>query len=84
MRTCMIQWIDQEGNPTPDSNEAVMMAFCHDSRWLIPSGSSDNKIVGYTDKIQQSFPICAEHYARVTPSMRYENGGAWSFGKVNP
>lgn len=25
---CGIQWIDQNGNPTPDSNPAEWIAFC--------------------------------------------------------
>jgi len=27
MKTCEIRWIDDEGNPTPDNNEAVALCY---------------------------------------------------------
>jgi hypothetical protein len=62
---CKISWIDPSGKQTPDENEAVGMAHFHKPLWSVPSGSPDNKIVGYSKKIQESFPICAQHLKRM-------------------
>jgi hypothetical protein len=48
MCKCKIQWIDSNGNPTPDDNDAVAMATCYDPRTFGSAGSD-------------SFPICAKH-----------------------
>lgn len=76
--TCKIQWVSNEGKPTPDGNTAVMLAHFHEPVWSMSSGCVGSKMAGYSEKIQQSFPICAEHYTRVTPEMLWPRGG-WSF-----
>ncbi len=76
--TCKTQWISDEGKPTPDNNPAVMMAHYHEPIWSMPGGGIGNKITRHSDKIRDSFPICADHYARVTPEMLWPRGG-WSF-----
>lgn len=77
--TCCIQWIDSEGKPTPDTNEAVMIAQFHKPIHAYLTGET----LAYSSEIQESFPICAAHYAQVTPKMRFGNGGGWSFCGVS-
>lgn len=78
---CQVQWIDPKtGKFTPDDNEAVMMAHFHEPIWGTPG--PDNSIKGYSDKIQDSFPICAEHYARVDRHFRPPLGG-WTFEPIS-
>lgn len=79
---CVIQWIDEEGKPTPDSNDAVMMAHYHRPRWSLPGGGPGNTIIGYEEEIERSFPMCKEHYDRhVTPKLLWPLGG-WSFEAI--
>jgi len=75
---CQVRWIDIKGQPTPDENDAVMMAHYHESIWATPTGSPDNHIIGYSETIRESFPICAAHYAMVNDSFRLPKGG-WTF-----
>ena len=79
---CQIQWIDDNGKPTPDDNDAIMMAHSHKPKWLLSSGGPGNKQVGYEEEIQQSFPICEKHYASVSPNMRYPRG-MWEFSLIS-
>ena len=77
---CEIKWIDKDGRPTPDENEAVGYAHSHESIWSMPCGGINNKIVGYNPRvIRQSFPICAAHLAQAPRRLHLENGGGWSF-----
>ena len=46
---CTIQWIDADGEPTPDTNEAVALVRCNDS-----INSSGKK-----------HPICEQHLKRL-------------------
>jgi len=63
---CQIQWIDEmTGRQTPDENEAVAMANIHKTVWSLPCGGPGNYLVGYTDEINQSLPICAHHMAQL-------------------
>jgi hypothetical protein len=48
MCKCKIQWIDRNGTPTPDDNDAVAMATCYDPSTFGKEGS-------------ESFPICLAH-----------------------
>lgn len=48
---CGCSWIDGEGNPTPDNNEAIGLAVCYDPR-------------SFGEKGSDPFPICAEHAGR--------------------
>jgi hypothetical protein len=74
MCQCKVQWINEQGQPTPDNNEAVMVAQFHQPIHAYLTA----KVVEYSSLIQDSFPICAEHYSRVTPDMRFPQGG-WTF-----
>jgi len=78
---CVIQWVDQDGKPTPDANDAVMMAHYHRPKWSLPCGGPGNQIIGYHEEIERSFPICEEHLARVTPDLRWPRGG-WTFAPL--
>lgn len=73
MPKCQIMWIDAQGQPTPDGNDAVMLALVH----RLKVGD-----VGYEPEISETFHICAEHYARIQPHFKYENGGAWQFAPL--
>jgi hypothetical protein len=62
--TCRIQWIDESGNPTPDSNTAIGWArtYEHDLAW----GNGRT----YHHDASEWFPICAEHALRLSrPGM---------------
>ena len=74
MCKCEIQWIDEQGKPTPDQNEAVMLAQFHQPIYAPFS----TRVIEYSSLIQGAFPICAQHYARVTHEMRFPRGG-WTF-----
>jgi hypothetical protein len=76
---CMIQWIDKNGNKTPDENEAVCMAHYHDSNIVVTNMAHGHVHTTYLETINRSFPICADHLAQVTYDMKYGNGGGWSF-----
>jgi hypothetical protein len=76
---CQIGWIDDRGNPTYDSNEAVYMAHSHEPKWLVETGHPENRIIGYKPEITQSFPCCQEHYNRVQKDWLYGRGGSWEF-----
>lgn len=45
---CQIRWVDKDGKPTPDNDDAIGMAFC-----TYPDGTVSKKI-----------PICQEHARR--------------------
>lgn len=78
---CQVGWIDAKGKSTFDENEAVMMAHYHEPIWKTPTGSPDNCIVGYSETIRESYPICAEHYRMVTYQFRPPVGG-WTFTPI--
>lgn len=67
---CKIQWVDAQGQPTPDNNPAVGVATC---RVYNRDGSVD----------ERSFPICAEHLAKLPwGGVSYVDGrkvSEWSF-----
>jgi len=71
---CQIKWIDEDGEPTPDTNDATMIAQYHKPIFAAHTG----KIVEYSSEIQESFPICNEHLKKVENSMYFPLGG-WSF-----
>jgi len=52
MKTCEIQWIDDNGKPTPDTNPAIGIA-----RSIITYGGGDSQV--------REYPICAEHAAQI-------------------
>lgn len=54
---CRVQWIDSDGNPTPDDNEAIGMAVC--------SYQHPDK----TKNDSKSLPICA-HHRKIMDSFR--------------
>lgn len=53
MVTCAIQWIDSNGKPTPDTNEAIGSALC-------TTHYADGTITK-----SEAFPICRDHLARM-------------------
>jgi hypothetical protein len=77
MCQCQVKWIDDQGQPTPDTNKAVMWAQFHYSITQPYTG----KVERYLDAVEVSFPICADHYSRVTPDMRFPQGG-WTFAPM--
>jgi hypothetical protein len=61
--TCQIQWIDAQGNPTPDTNPAIGRVRTKD-RWQIIAGSN----IHFTQS--DWYCICAEHAKRMSdPGM---------------
>src|SRR5882724_9122171 len=76
---CQVRWVNAQGKPTPDENDAVMLAHYHEPIWGTPGPG--NCIQGYSDKIRESFPICAAHYAMVDASVRKPRGG-WTFTRI--
>jgi hypothetical protein len=74
---CQIQWVNKQGNPTPDENEAVAIAHFHKPIWALPGGGPGNHIVGYSEEIEREFLICQEHLDAVGPDFK-----AWSFSPI--
>ena len=74
---CQISWIDSMGVPTSDTNKPVAVVCFHKPIWKYATANPDNRIIGYSAKVQARYPICQEHLARVTASMLYPVG-AWS------
>jgi hypothetical protein len=79
---CQVRWINAQGQPTPDDNDAVMMAHFHEPIWGTPVHSPNNRIQGYSHTVRESFPICAKHYAMVDASFRFPRGG-WTFSPIH-
>ncbi len=46
---CTIKWVDDQGNPTPDKNEAIGFAVY----WRKEHGGATS--------FEQRYPICAKH-----------------------
>lgn len=59
MKTCKIQWIDGQGNPTPDTNIAVGEAWMPERTYTM----SDGRRVFFGES--ERFPICLEHLKRM-------------------
>jgi hypothetical protein len=55
--TCKIQWVDEDGKPTPDDNPAIGRA------WTV---AHDFTAQGYKRHADESdhYPICADHAKR--------------------
>jgi hypothetical protein len=80
---CKIQWIDDNGSPTPDDNEAIgtvaMRTYQPEGR-----GSPLDKTWG------EEHPICAEHLKRMRPhhvswpGTDHEFITEWRFTPYNP
>jgi len=51
MCKCQIRWTDDNGNETPDDNEAIGIAVC--------------TVLPFVELSKRSFPICAKHYTRL-------------------
>jgi hypothetical protein len=61
--TCQIQWIDTQGNPTPDSNPAIACVRCKANEQIIAG-----RVVRFTQS--EWFNICAEHAKQLSqPGM---------------
>lgn len=60
---CRIQWVDRAGNPTPDDNEAIGVAYmvAHVTRRTPYHAPEDDCFVPESDH----YPICAEHATRL-------------------
>jgi hypothetical protein len=63
MPTCQIQWIDDQGKPTPDSNPSIGTVVCQ-------FYTQDN----YPDGESAPLHICAEHANRLgkLPNWTFE------------
>lgn len=58
METCRIQWIDEDGNPTPDQNPAIgRCRTLERDTWI------DGRVVH--NPASEWFPICREHAAHL-------------------
>ena len=76
MATCRIRWIDANGDPTPDNNEAIGRV-----RTRARHESFAGRDYPYWHEASPWFPICAEHAKRmIEPGMHIwewepRNGG---------
>jgi hypothetical protein len=61
MTTCKIQWIDKRGNPTPDNNMAIGVAWV-ERHWVDYPAAING---GWWMEESEKFPICAEHARRL-------------------
>jgi hypothetical protein len=69
--TCKIQWVDADGQPTPDNNPAI-------GRVMLPPRVLQIQGRGVQFDASDWFPICAEHAKRLSePGMEhwiFDNG----------
>ena len=56
---CEIQWVDKDGNPTPDDNEAIGIVHVPKHDVLMRDGTI------YTAEETRHFGICREHVRRL-------------------
>jgi hypothetical protein len=68
MRSCEIQWIDEQGNPTPDENPAVGEVWMPAREY-----TREGRTLFFGES--KRFPICREHLAQ----MRKADMSAWEF-----
>lgn len=61
MPTCQIQWIDKQGNATPDNNLAIQRVRC-------VSRTEQHHGRAITFQASQWFYICAEHSKQLNDS----------------
>ncbi len=68
--TCQIQWIDKQGNPTPDEHPAIGVASIEHADYT--SGNA-----------QTGFPICAHHLERMPTGWSFfhlgKRSSRWHF-----
>lgn len=66
MPKCKIQWIDQNGEPTPDDNEAIGEV------WRVANTQIHHgRQIHFSES--EHFPICAEHALRLPmPHWEFE------------
>lgn len=76
---CTIQWLGQDGQPTPDANDAIGVAWvlAHDVQVSL---STDGTGPYKRHHIEEShrMPICAEHRAQMV-AERLEAHSHWRF-----
>lgn len=73
---CAIQWIDENGKPTPDSNPAVAIAVFVSHQCLVNGRRHQGE--------ERRFPICAEHVKRI-PTLKESCGFAhWRLEDIRP
>lgn len=66
---CEIQWIDWQGKPTPDANEAIGYAWVEAHTLTI-----DGRLIHTPES--KHFPICAKHAKRLPmPHWRFDAKG---------
>ncbi len=70
--TCRIQWLDSDGNATPDNNEAIGRVRL-EARVVQIGG------IGVPMAASVWFPICAEHAKR----LRERGMEHWTFEATN-
>lgn len=72
---CRIQWIDGEGQPTPDQHEAVGEVRCLGYR----VESNPN----HKPQVSEWYPICHDHKHVMDESrVSVERGGRWEFREL--
>ena len=65
---CAIQWIDDHGKPTPDTNEAIGIVYRE--AYVSQYPSAVNGVIQF--ERSEDFPICAEHAKQLkNPGMEH-------------
>lgn len=64
--TCKIQWVDNQGNPTPDDNPAVALAVCQCSDCGLAHGIEGSPVIVPDSR---PYPICAQHLAYLNRNL---------------
>ena len=75
--TCRIQWIDENGKPTPDTRPAVVMIRSTGKSLQRYLYESQGRIV--EAQPSEWFPCCAEHLARAEHDGLFVSG-EWEQG----
>ncbi len=68
---CEIQWVDDDGKPTPDNNKAIGIVQCLGYDLKTSAAYAVNP--SYKPEPSALYPICAEHLKQMP------NDGVWVF-----
>jgi hypothetical protein len=74
--TCAIQWVGDDGRPTPDDRPAV--GYVRRLGYRLPDAHALNGFIEYSTT--EWFPICAEHAKRLTERGMHH----WEFREEAP
>ena len=77
---CRIQWVDIQGNPTPDQNEAIGLVWVQAHIEQLAHEHGGSRLGWHAVPESKHFPICADHARQLgTAGMHW-----WQFEALDP